>query len=180
MKIWLEKDQNFTSWKIQNEIIKLLISKIQRRLMSTLKDRKEFCLIVYETTDNSGREQVSICVRVIDDDLCPEELFLGLYEVSSTTADNLKAVILDALKRYSLSINDLRAQCYDGAKNMSGIHRGVAAQILKLQPMAVYVHCYAHSLNLAVQDTVKQIPLLRDTMAIVHEVSVVVRASPKR
>jgi hypothetical protein len=40
-------------------------------------------------------------------------------------------------------------QAYDGAANMSGKHNGAAAIIRSKYPQAVYVHCKAHQLNLA-------------------------------
>lgn len=113
-------------------------------------------------------------------DLVPQEYFLGVYEVQSTTAENLTKVILDFMQRSGLSMENLRGQCYDGARNMSGAHKGVAKRLSDIQPLAPFIHCYAHSLNLAIQDTVKAIPLIRDTLSVVHEISVLVKASPKR
>jgi len=43
----------------------------------------------------------------------------------------------------------MRAQGYDGAANMSGIHKGVQARVRERIPTAQYVHCKAHVLNLA-------------------------------
>ena len=43
----------------------------------------------------------------------------------------------------------MRAQWYDGAANMSGIHRGVQARIRERIPTAQYVHCKAHVLILS-------------------------------
>ena len=39
---------------------------------------------------------------------------------------------------------------------MSGIHDGVAANILRKQKKAYFVHCNVHSLDLALQDLTKQ------------------------
>ena len=38
---------------------------------------------------------------------------------------------------------------------MSGIRNGVATQLCKEEPRAVYTHCYGHALNLAVSDAIK-------------------------
>ena len=43
----------------------------------------------------------------------------------------------------------MRAQDYDGAANMRGVHRGVLARIKEIVSTAKYVHCKAHVLNLA-------------------------------
>ena len=53
--------------------------------------------------------------------------------------------------------NRLVGQGYDGASVMSGKHRGVAALIKAEAKLAMYVHCYAHRLNLALVDSVKAV-----------------------
>ncbi|XP_067934425.1 uncharacterized protein [Watersipora subatra] len=62
---------------------------------------------------------------------------------------------------------------------MSGKNAGVSTKVLKVNPKAVYLHCYAHSLNLAVQDTTKQCTIIRDAMDIT-EITKLVKANPKR
>ena len=44
-----------------------------------------------------------------------------------------------------------RAQGYDGASNMSGHLTGLAARVKEISPLAIYVHCCNHKLNLVVQ-----------------------------
>ena len=41
---------------------------------------------------------------------------------------------------------------FDGASNMSGVNKGVAARFKELSPMSTYVHCYGHILNLAIKE----------------------------
>ena len=41
---------------------------------------------------------------------------------------------------------------YDGAASMSGHINGVAAQIQRVEPGAVFVHCLAHCTNLCLQE----------------------------
>ncbi len=38
------------------------------------------------------------------------------------------------------------------------------SQLLKLEPWALYTHCYKHSLSLAVSDSVINVKLLRSNM----------------
>lgn len=49
---------------------------------------------------------------------------------------------------------------------MSGACSGVSARIKELNPKAVYVHCCAHRLNLAIVDTVKALPVAEDFFAL--------------
>ena len=117
-----------------------------------------------ECTDVSNKEQFTICLRWVDENLVDHEDVLGLYNVGTIEADSLVKSILDVLCRAGLSLNQYRGQCYDGASNMSGSKRGVAAQIQAKESCAVLTHCYGHALNLAVGDTIKQSKLCRDSM----------------
>jgi len=47
-------------------------------------------------------------------------MFIGLYNPPDTTGKTLSVVVKDVLTRLMLPIEDLRAQTYDGAANMSG------------------------------------------------------------
>ena len=133
-----------------------------------------------ETTDVATKEQVSICLRSVSADLYPVEDFVGLYETSSTTAATLSDIICDVFIRFGLPLVSLRGQCYDGAANMSGSVQGVRTRIQQKQPKALYVHCFAHSLNLSVQDSVRSIPFVRDVMQNLRELAKVVHGSAKR
>ena len=180
LKQWLGKKKSLTSGEIQNEMLKLIAHAILRKILDEVKECQEFAIIIYETGDESGKEQLAFCVRIVPDDLIPKEYFLGLYEVQSTTADALVSVIKDIFQRCGLKFENLRAQCYDGASNMSGVYHGVAAQISSIEPTALYIHCFAHCLNLAVQDSVSSLPEIRNTMFNVHETATLVKGSPKR
>ena len=47
---------------------------------------------------------------------------------------------------------------------MQGIRKGVATQTQSENPAALPMHCFAHSLNLCLQDAGRQIPLFRDAL----------------
>lgn len=47
---------------------------------------------------------------------------------------------------HGLSISSFRGQGYDGARNMSGEFNGLKAIILRENPYAMYIHCFAHQL----------------------------------
>nr|XP_011435340.2 zinc finger MYM-type protein 1-like [Crassostrea gigas] len=109
-----------------------------------------------------------------------QEEFIGLCMVPSIDAATLTSVILDTLVRMNISLSKCRGQCYDGASNMSGAKKGVAANITKQEPWAIYTHCYGHALNLAVGDTVKRSKVMRDSLDTVFEMSKLVKYSPRK
>ena len=51
----------------------------------------------------------------------------------------------------------LVAHCYDGASVMNDQHRDVHSIVKDASPSAHYVHCYAHQLNLILQQAVSSI-----------------------
>ena len=52
------------------------------------------------------------------------------------------------LFRKSINFNDCRGQSYDNASNMSGKYGGMQALLRRENPLAFYIPCTAHSLNL--------------------------------
>jgi len=55
-----------------------------------------------------------------------------------------------ALKEWGLHLDDIVGQGYDGAASMSSERVGLQARIRAEAPLAVYVHCSGHSLNLVI------------------------------
>ena len=56
----------------------------------------------------------------------------------------------------------------------------MAKQISQVEPRAVFTHCYGYSINLAASDTLKESKLMRDTLETVHEVTKLIKYSPRR
>ncbi len=136
--------------------------------------------MVDETTDVSNKEQLTLVVRWVDENFDVFEEFLGLYSLQTTTADSIVSAITDALLRFQISINKVRGQCYDGCSTMAGVQGGVATKIQQMEPRAVFTHCYGHSLNLAVSDTVKKSVIMRDCLDTCYELVKLIKFSPKR
>ncbi|KAK0146632.1 Zinc finger MYM-type protein 1 [Merluccius polli] len=123
----------------------------------------QFSIIVDGTQDISGTEQESICLRYVDQDLVPQEVFMGLYQTNDTTGRVLANIALDALTRLNLPLASLRGQTYDGASNMSAVH----------------VHCGAHCINLVTQKACSASILIRDALDWVNQLGVLCSQSGK-
>lgn len=63
---------------------------------------------------------------------------------------------------------------------MKGKRKGLKTCILKDNPKAIYVHCYGHSLQLAVQDATKASKIIQDSLDLCSEVANLIRKSSKR
>ena len=74
-------------------------------------------------------------------------------------ARSLTKKIFDCLDDLLDNKHNLVGQCYDGASVISGKNSGVAARIQEDCKQAVYVHCYAHKLNLVLVDVAKSVPV---------------------
>jgi len=73
----------------------------------------------------------------------------------------------------------LVGQGYDGAAAMGGHLNGVRTAIQEQYPMALYVHCAAHSLNLALSKSCT-VPLIRNSVGMLKEVEKFFRSSAQR
>lgn len=109
-----------------------------------------FSILVDECRDISVKEQMGVVVHYVNKKGCVIERFLGLVHVSDTIATSLEKGIDSLLSTHGLSISSLRGQGYDGASNMRGEFNGLKSLILKRNPQAYYVHCFAHQLQLTI------------------------------
>ncbi len=121
------------------------------------------------TRDISGVEQEALCLRYVDTDLLVHEDFIGLYETTSTTGEHLARIFLDVLLRLNLPISGLRGQAYDGASNMAGKYSGAQAVIQRAQPLAPYIHCGAHCVNLITQQACSASSVVRNALDWIHD-----------
>ena len=178
---WMDKKSNkFLSPKIQNEMLQIMALQILRDIAKNIQSAEIYSILVDETADTSNKEQMVLCMRWVDENLIPHEEFIGLHAIPDTSADEIVAIIKDILLRMNLRIENARGQCYDGASSMSGKRSGVATQMKSLNRKCLYTHCYGHALNLAVGDVFKTIANLESTFATAHEISKLVKKSPKR
>ena len=98
-------------------------------------------------------EQVLICILYVFEGTT-KETFLGFFDT-----ENMKAKVLYELvkKVFNLTLSDIIAECFDGAADMRGVHKGLATRMKECSPKAIYVHCYGHLLNLALQDALTEL-----------------------
>ena len=179
LKVWL-KEKKYYSPEIQNEQIALMGLSVLRELLSEIRNAEFFSVLADEATDVSHKEQLVVCIRWVDKDFDVHEDPIELICVPKTDASTLTTAIKDCLVRCCLPISQCRGQAYDGASNMSGHLNGVAAQIQRDTPSALFVHCLAHCTNLCLQAVGRQCIPIRDALDLVMGVTDLIRYSPKR
>ena len=175
-----KKTDKYTSATVVNEMLEIMALAILRGIASCLKQGVWYTIMADEETDSSNKEQLVICLRWVDSELNAHEEFIGMYNVDQIDSATLVHVVKDILIRMNLKLGDCRGQCYDGESNMSGIRSGVATQISSEESWALYTHCYGHSLDLAACDTIKRSKVVKDALDITHEVSKLLKYSPRR
>jgi hypothetical protein len=106
-----------------------------------------FCLLVDESADVSGKEQMAVVLRYVDKLGLIKERLIGVVHVSETSASCLKSNIDSLFAKYGLSMTQVRGQGYDGASNMRGEFNGLRALIMRENSSAYYIHCFAHQLQ---------------------------------
>ena len=180
MKAWLKKRNNFLAHECQDELIKIMAGMVLRTILEEARKSLFYGVIADGTTDISTKEQLSICVRYVTEEMVVKEAFLGLYEVPGSTAAELYVALKDALQRTMYGMTRLRGHCFDGASNMSGRLSGVRTRLAADQPRSVYVHCTNHSLDLALQDEAKKIDMVADALNTVREVTNILKTTKRK
>ena len=178
---WLRKRTNkYTSKDIQNEILNVLAAEVLEKISNDLQTTDFFGIMVDEFTDSSDQEQVTLVLRWVDNMLSTHEEFISLHLVEDIKSDTIVAVIKDILLRLNLGLSKCCGQCYDGASSMTGKKNGVATQILKIEERTLFTHCYGHSLNLAANDALKVVPIMKDAFDMTYEICKLIKFSPRR
>ena len=87
---WLAKSrQKYTSPENQNEMLSIMATKIQRKILNRIHKSPYFTIMVDETTDCSNKEQLTFIIRSVDENFEVSEDFLGMYNLLTTTAGSI-------------------------------------------------------------------------------------------
>ena len=138
---------SYLSNTIYNELIDMMSMKVRATITQEIKKAKYYSICVDSTPDISHIDQLTFTVRYLLDANILERFVLFL-PIRSHTAADLAKTVLTALSELDLPIRDCVGQSYDNASNMSGKYTGLQARIKEVAPLAEYVPCAAHSLNL--------------------------------
>ena len=90
----------------------------------------------------------------------------------SVSAESLTEHIVMTLQFHQLDLNSIVSQGYDGASVMSGQYSGVQQRLKAVALYAIYVHCYAHALNLVLVDSVKNVSIASKFFALAESLYV--------
>ncbi|XP_070050001.1 uncharacterized protein [Nicotiana tomentosiformis] len=148
-KVVLEKapkNNTMTSPDIQIDVVNSCAKATVKAIIEDLNGDC-FGILVDESEDVSHKEQMALVLRYVNKEGELIERFLGLIHVKGTTAPTLQKTIYSLLLQHSVSSSLIRGQGYDGASNMQGEINGLKTLILKDNPSAYCIHCFAHQLQ---------------------------------
>ena len=151
-----------------------MASQICRSKLANILKCQFFSMTLNEYMDVNNVEQLSFCLRTVDEKLNVREYFLGFYELDNIRSSTIVNAVKDILHRFNLNLEDCRGQAYDGASNMLRQYSGVVNQILAEEPKAVVTHCHGHSLSLSVKSLTSNCDILKDTMSTAGEICILV------
>jgi hypothetical protein len=109
-----------------------------------------------ETKDISKSEQLSLVLRYLYNGITHER-FISFTKCDNLNSDAIFSYIMTGLRDTDVDIRNCVSRCYDGASVMPGCNTGVRKRVTDINPKAIYIHCHAHQLNLALVDSCKML-----------------------
>ena len=182
LKAWRteKKINKYVHSTVQNEMMHIMALRVLREVPENIQDVDFYLTMCDEATNVKNVSELVVCLSWVDDRLEAHDEFIGLKNMPSTDTNSIVRELKDVLLRMHLKLNKYRGRCYDGCSTMSGSKSGVTVKIKSEEECALYTHCYAHSINLAVGDTMKVCPVHNDTIDNTYEMINLVKMSPKR
>ena len=167
----------YTSPDIQNQVIDILGDHVQAKILSSV--RRLTSSPYWQTKSPTALTRSSLALflgmSILRISKFVKISFSSLSVIPVLLAQKISAFI----ESHGLDLNKLRGQGYDGVGNMSGKTNGAAAVISSDYPLAIYLHCASHTLNLAVVKSL-DVQCVRNMIGVVNRVSTFFFAHPKR
>ncbi|XP_078522463.1 zinc finger MYM-type protein 1-like [Lissotriton helveticus] len=172
-----------TSKTIQNELLDCMLEVTREVIIQQLRSSEFVAIQADDTTDVSTQTQSVLVFRYIDASNKVVERFYCFNQLKDSSAHTIATTLLQELNNVFPETSDKKkviAQSYDGASVMSGSSGGVQKKVRDVYPNAHYVHCYAHQLNLIMEQAVSRISKVKHFFAIVGGLPAFFSRSPKR
>lgn len=131
-----------------DEFVRLMAKRVLDNMIKEVKSAKYYAIILDSTPDVTHLDQLCFVLRYVDLEHSPVERFIKFIPIYGHGAEYLTETVLSSLKELDLDISFCRGQSYDNASNMAGKYSGLQARIKQINPLAEFIPCSAHSLNL--------------------------------
>jgi hypothetical protein len=143
---------------------------------------KYFSLILDESTDSSGEQQLVIGIRFWNWEI--ESVITSYLRIQSTSGygssgEGLFKIIMECLNKYELELNNVVGVATDGGSN---VRFGVRKKVTEIVSDLVQVWCPCHRLNLVGEKTIElsDFHCIHVAKNIIDRISVFFRGSIRR
>ena len=173
------KNEKYTSSSIQNEMIETLSHMVLDEIVENVQRARFFTIQADETKDVRRTEQLSVVIRFFaEESKTIQECFLTFIPMEALNAESISKAILGKLEQMGLDYKGcLVGMGFHGASVMSGKLGGVQKLIRNKSPMAYYLHCYTHRLNLVLIDTTKVVRQADDFFSLLEQLYIFISNS---
>ena len=173
------RNATYISPRSQNDLIEVMGQQIFQGIINDINASPFYSILADEVTSHNV-EHLALCIRFFDHNQKNiREEFLTFLPLQRITGEAISATILEFLSKSQIPVLNMRGQGYDGASNMASNAVGVQARIKQVAPLATYIHCSGHSLNLVISKSCK-LPQLRNVLDRMQSCSKFFLNSPKR
>lgn len=142
---------------IIQSIHKLMLNKISEEVNSV----GEYSITMDSTMDISTHDQCVFVLRYVRDTVNDNisridviERVVALKKAVSSSGQALFDLLRITLNSMNINLKNCIADAFDGAANMNGQNQGVQAKLKEVSPRHIHTWCYAHILNLVLQQTI--------------------------
>jgi hypothetical protein len=151
-------------------------------LIQSIKNYKYYSIMVDDSVDVNGLNQMSVYIRYLDENIKLQTSFLSICEIGEegATAKNLCKILKCVLDEYELDIKNMVGFTSDGASNMRGDIGGLCELLKKEVPEIIDCHCFVHRFNLVMKDSLKKLVSLNNTKEILSDMSTYINRSSNR
>ena len=168
----------------QNALIEAAARCVLSKMQKDLENAGMYSIITDCCTDMVA-DNLSLCVRYVDmEERVVYERFVQfseLHELDAASITNKIMAMLQQKSRFNVPLKDCVAQASDGASVMSGKDNGVQQLFRKeVDNPCVFVHCYAHRLNLVLSVSAAEVDLAKEFFDMVRKIISFINSSSKR
>ena len=173
------KNATYMSPQTQNELLNVMGRHIvSQGIIEEIKQAKLYSIMADEVTSHNT-EHLVICARFVNNENNVREEFMTFLKLERTTGEYVAEKMVTFLKSVDLPIENIRGQGYDGASSVSLERVDLQARIKEISPLATYIHCSSHQLNLVISHSYA-LPEVRNVIDRLRNCCHFFLASPKQ
>lgn len=135
-------------------------------ILDEMKDALCVAILSDESTDISVTGKLILYVRFISKDFDVKSHFVGNFSIGEKDATTITNKLTTALAERGIPANKILCLGSDGASVMTGMNNGVAAQLKRMSPFLINIHCVAHRLALCTSQAASKVDVMQQYKSI--------------